>query len=1128
MVKQTKTFKKGNVTKKALSAILAASMVMTSSSFVMAEPVDVVVEGEAVDTVAEEAEAEVVEDADAIAVADENVGVEFGTISLAEDVIVRGKNDGDTKTAVRNMLFGGNTKVWQDGINWGLNDYFNSTTGDAVDGYVVKILNGTKVQTVISNNKSASLALPYKAGTYTLEVTYPSESKSATADFRIVDKGVAVTVDGKSVSEKDNVIDKAYVYTGSPITPIVQDVVYTDDQGVEHKLVKNSDYQITYKNNEELGKADNSNVDERPAIVITFVNGYRGVPSKTIYFTIGTADIANADIEINNKTQETEYNGSAQVPVVDKVTMGSKTLEKDKDYAVQLINKADTSNTMVDSAVDAGVYDIYVVGKGNYTGQVLLTGAQFEITKRELSQKNVTIKVDDVEYTGNVTLPAVFGLNNKGEWDSSKKSVVTVIDESTKKPIDRKDYKILFVTNKSMATTTDKRPVSKDLGSYEIEIVPSATSNYKESNVPATATYNVVLNSLAFVAKDASLENGVLTYNGVGRLPTSVTLEKNKKALATDGKKEFDNYIVEFPKASDCVNAGTYEIKLTGRNKYAGQTATIPFTIVPATLPEKSNNSILVNTMYAPISHVGNPEKPFVDLVLKVPATASTAEHDYQLVEGTDFTAVADTKANTVTVTGKGNFTGKQTYGYTDGSTQTNLNDTAIQVTMKKTFAYSAKYIEPTYDDFELAEVGPNGSRPIVAKADYVIKGYIDNVEVGTGYIIVEAAKVTENSSDNKISYTGTRLIPFEIAANEVATVYKLDTSKVKAEVLYDGKVHKYEVGTSNVDGAIMIKTVKDNAYAAANEVESVKYFRDGRELKPESTAFEDFKAPGTITVEVKMKNYSGKLTYSYTIVGEELSKVVSIDYNIPDQQYTGKEIKPEVKITEKDVAVGTIKEGRDYQITYVNNIERGRAYAVVEGIGNYSGKYYVPFNIVGQEDQTITVLAAQARDIQNRTLNSTPTVVKFEAGKAPKTAVTYTSSDEDVVKVDESGKITYTGLGEATITIKAAETAEYKAAEATMTVKVGLAKPSFTPFSKNNAFTLTSSTVKGAEKFEVQYATKKDFSNKKSVKFKATSGKVRQVKVSAGDKKTYYVRVRAISGTETSEWSKVKTVATK
>ena len=66
MVKQTKTFKKGNVTKKALSAILAASMVMTSSSFVMAAPADVAVEDVAVDEVVGVEETE--------PVAEENVG----------------------------------------------------------------------------------------------------------------------------------------------------------------------------------------------------------------------------------------------------------------------------------------------------------------------------------------------------------------------------------------------------------------------------------------------------------------------------------------------------------------------------------------------------------------------------------------------------------------------------------------------------------------------------------------------------------------------------------------------------------------------------------------------------------------------------------------------------------------------------------------------------------------------------------------------------------------------------------------------------------------------------------------------------------------------------------------------
>ena len=105
----------------------------------------------------------------------------------------------------------------------------------------------------------------------------------------------------------------------------------------------------------------------------------------------------------------------------------------------------------------------------------------------------------------------------------------------------------------------------------------------------------------------------------------------------------------------------------------------------------------------------------------------------------------------------------------------------------------------------------------------------------------------------------------------------------------------------------------------------------------------------------------------------------------------------------------------------------------------------------------------------------------KIKYTTAPETEVTYTSSDENVVTVDAEGNVKYTGLGETTITIKAAAENGYKEATKEPKVVVKLAKPSFTPFSKNNAFTLTSSTVKGAQKFEVQYATKKDFSNAKT-----------------------------------------------
>ena len=276
---------------------------------------------------------------------------------------------------------------------------------------------------------------------------------------------------------------------------------------------------------------------------------------------------------------------------------------------------------------------------------------------------------------------------------------------------------------------------------------------------------------------------------------------------------------------------------------------------------------------------------------------------------------------------------------------------------------------------------------------------------------------------------------------------------------------------------------------------------------------------------------YKGTISSTYNVKDAiDISDVATVDA-IANQAYTGKAIEPAVvvKVKTNTLGVTALNQGTDYTVSYEYNTQVGTAYALVTGKGVYAGEIAVPFKIVGEMDQTIEVLAAQERDLGNgsRTLNSKPTKIKYAT--APETTVTYTSSNPDVVTVDEEGNVKYTGIGEATITIEAKAENGYKAAKKEVKVVVTLAKPSFTPFSKNNAFTLTSSTVKGAEKFEVQSATKKDFSTAKTKTFATTSaGKIRQVKVSAGDKTTYFVRVRAISGTTKSAWSATKTVATK
>lgn len=64
----------------------------------------------------------------------------------------------------------------------------------------------------------------------------------------------------------------------------------------------------------------------------------------------------------------------------------------------------------------------------------------------------------------------------------------------------------------------------------------------------------------------------------------------------------------------------------------------------------------------------------------------------------------------------------------------------------------------------------------------------------------------------------------------------------------------------------------------------------------------------------------------------------------IPDQIYTGKEIRPEVKVTSNGQP---LKEGQDYDIVYQNNIEVGKASITVTGKGVYAGEQTIEFNIV-------------------------------------------------------------------------------------------------------------------------------------------------------------------------------------
>ena len=894
------------------------------------------------------------------------------------------------------------------------------------------------------------------------------------------------SVGGVLTAANVTVEDVTYRPTGYTEAQIAEKVVVTDETGAE--LEYGADYTVAIK-----GTSDPVTNAGDYTVQITFVDtNYTesGVLEKTFKIKPYELSASNVSVTYNEKATGYRYTGEVQKPSATiTITKG--------DLRGQNVAASEYEVVAYDSSYDlksAGTQKVKVALKDatvNYTLAGNLLDYTYTIDKGT-DVSDVVATAESMAYTGSVVTPNV--VVKKG---------TDVLDPSTYDVVIKKD---------------NKEVEPKDMGTYDIVVTTNGTGNYVAGK-KITGTFVIAPASLEIAAREATIKGTTKTeethsYNGQNYPVYETVYNGKEQAFAVEDitipgltlgeDYELDGAIIN-PVIENTPAAGGMRciIKLKGKNKYAGNT--IGFSIRVA--PKELNTTDYTIVAKASKDAVANQ------------VIVSVKDGDKELEQGAnkDYTFTADTTKKTVTINGKGNYTTQKkgdaadkgiTVSYTE-SQKILIDDTSkVGISVASSVEWNGKQLTPAVTVVDKA----NQNTPLVKGTDYTV-AYGENVNTG-----LEAGTVTITGIGR---YEGTVVKTFEITGTPISA-YSLELNNVTLEEAKAGKgqVTPSRLVTSAGNTAPLGITYGDLKYfAGAKDITSPEAFAEYVATLKEDTLGDGV----TITVKaIGTGKYSGEVQGTYKIIKSDKEFTVG---DIADQTYTGEAIEPSV-VVKKGVAV--LVKGTDYTVSYDNNVKVGTAYAIVKGIGKYAGTKTVAFNIVGEMDQTIEVLAAQERDLGNgtRTLNSKATKIKFAT--APETAVTYTSSDENVVTVDAEGNVKYTGLGEATITIEAKAENGYKAAKKEVKVVVTLAKPSFTPFSKNNAFTLTSSTVKGAEKFEVQYATKKDFSNKKSVKFTATSGKVRQVKVSAGDKKTYYVRVRAISGTETSAWSTVKTVATK
>ncbi len=178
-----------------------------------------------------------------------------------------------------------------------------------------------------------------------------------------------------------------YVYDGNEKRPSV--TITT----LDNKVVSPDDYTVTYENNIGVGSASVTIVANENSKLIS--------GSVTVNFNIVGANIMGAIGEL--KFDPAEYNGENQIP-----NLNITGLVENQDYTILWEYRANESEEYVvtdgSNFVNAGTYRVTISGIGNYSGTV---NSEYIINSKSVSEANITLEYDEIEYSGNENEPNV-------------------------------------------------------------------------------------------------------------------------------------------------------------------------------------------------------------------------------------------------------------------------------------------------------------------------------------------------------------------------------------------------------------------------------------------------------------------------------------------------------------------------------------------------------------------------------------------------------------------------------------------------------------------------------------------------------------------------------------------------
>ena len=537
--------------------------------------------------------------------------------------------------------------------------------------------------TVVCEGKSLVLDKDY--------VVYYEEQVTEVGNYELTVKGIGVYEGEKAVSyfvadrgdilmedtPEDGIIPEGlwvagireggYDYTGTAIKPEMR--VY--DKNV--LLKEQVDYTVSYKNN--INANDASVAAKAPTLTVTGKGNYTGKDTKT--FKILPLDISSPLFEAENisiastgkaqKPVPTLYFGSRQLKnkteftysyyKTDETTAAAGTDSAvpafnaagtdsaapalnaaDTDSVAPALNAAGTDNTApadgaekLDSVKDVGTYYVELTGNGNFTGSRTV-----KLTVLPSVKDNPAVKLISKVTVARIPSQVYVTANKNGVVtpEITVKDGKTVLEEGV-------HYTVSYSNNNRVGTAF-----------AIIEGIEEA--GYSGSRRVAFQITGTAISK----AKVTGLTGQTFVYNGEFHTPElTLTMKLNGEEKTLTENKD---YTVQWQKNQ---NAGTATVVFTGINGYTG-TMKKTFRIQAFNMAANADGRLEAKLVSTEVPYAKGGAKPELSVTFK-----TESGDTLQLKEGVDYTVTYknnkalndgsnEKKLSTVTIKGKGNFTG--------------------------------------------------------------------------------------------------------------------------------------------------------------------------------------------------------------------------------------------------------------------------------------------------------------------------------------------------------------------------------------------------------------------------------------------------------------------------------------